>query len=85
MVVGRVGSIDIKKRWMLVAGSFDMPERASALVQRIRAVSLDSRAWKVADRYQVEVGPFADAEQAEFAYKLLRRRTGILALKIPPR
>jgi len=32
----------------------------------------------------VEVGPFADVHQANYARRLIRQRTGILALKIPP-
>ena len=69
---------------MLVAGSFDSESKARSLAELIGAEQLDSRTWKIADRYQVEVGPFVDVQQADYARKLIRHHTGILALKIPP-
>ncbi len=83
-VVGSLGPIDKRRRWVLIAGSFAAEQDALSLVAQIGAARLDSRAWKIADRYQVEVGPFADAQQADYARQLIRKRTGILALKIPP-
>lgn len=82
--VGGVRSLDRTGSWMLVAGSFAAEENARSLAARIGEARLDSRTWKIADRYQVEVGPFADVHQADYARRLIRQRTGILALKIPP-
>ena len=82
--VGETRPLDPSGSWMLVAGSFAAERDARALAERIGAAQLDSRTWKIDDRYQVEVGPFADVHQADYARKLIRRQTGVLALKIPP-
>ena len=82
--VGAVTPLDRLKSWMLVAGSFDAARKALSLSARIDAAQLDSRTRKIANRYEVEVGPFADVQQADYARKLIRKHTGALALKIPP-
>lgn len=82
--IGAIRSLDPGRSWMLVAGSFEVESKARSLAASIGAARLDSRTWKIDDRYQVEVGPFADVQQADYARKLIRQRTGILALKIPP-
>jgi L,D-transpeptidase ErfK/SrfK len=82
--IGAIRSLDPGNSWMLVAGSFAAESKARSLAASIGAARLDSRTWKIDDRYQVEVGPFADVQQADYARKLIRQRTGILALKIPP-
>jgi len=82
--IGATGALDGRRSWMLVAGSFDSESKALSLAELIGAEQLDSRTWKIADRYQVEVGPFVDVQQADYARKLIRHHTGILALKIPP-
>ncbi|MDH3715558.1 MAG: L,D-transpeptidase family protein [Gammaproteobacteria bacterium] len=82
--IGVTRPLDRQSSWMLIAGSFDAESKARSLAARIGEARLESRTWTVANRYQVEVGPFADVHQADYARKLIRQRTGILALKIPP-
>lgn len=82
--VGEIRPPDRRHSWMLVAGSFAAEPEAQSLAARLEAAQLDSRTWRVANRFQVEVGPFPDVQQADYARKLIRRHTGILALKIPP-
>jgi len=82
--IGATGALAGHRSWMLVAGSFQSESKARSLAELIGAEQFDSRTWKIANRYQVEVGPFVDVQQTDYARKLIRRHTGILALKIPP-
>ncbi len=82
--VGRTSRLEPTRSWHLIAGAFDAHQQALDVVGRLGERRLDARIWQVSDRHQVEVGPFADRRQVDYARRVIRAHTGILALRIPP-